>query len=137
VRIRWKSRTSSVRRRFVIVIRRSRRHRNRTTPSWQSKSVIPTIYLVGIDDLERIPEFLDLGLIVVVSPDPASLRRWQHEQELGEAPMDRPAATTGVVVEMDARRISYRDVPLPLSDREFHVMAGLGLVGAGEAIRAR
>ena len=61
----------------------------------------PTIYLVGIDDLERIPEFLDLGLIVVVSPDPTTLRRWQHEQELGEAPMDRPAATTGVVVEME------------------------------------
>ncbi|TMK55745.1 MAG: helix-turn-helix domain-containing protein [Actinobacteria bacterium] len=68
---------------------------------------------MGIDDLERIPEFLDLGLIVVVSPDPTTLRRWQHEQELGEAPMDRPAATTGVVVEMDARRIST-NIPIDI-----------------------
>ena len=88
-------------------------------------SVVPTVYLVGIDDLERIPEFLDLGLIVVVSPDPTTLRRWQHEQELGEPAMDRPAATSGVVVEMDARRISYRGVALTLSDREFRVLAGL------------
>ncbi len=64
-------------------------------------------------------------LIVVVSPDPTTLRRWQHEQELGEPVMDRPAATSGVVVEMDARRISYRGVALTLSDREFRVLAGL------------
>ncbi|MDP9299935.1 MAG: winged helix-turn-helix domain-containing protein [Actinomycetota bacterium] len=87
---------------------------------------------MGIDDLERIPEFLDLGLIVVVSPDPTTLRRWQHEQELGEPAMDRPAATSGVVVEMAARRIAYRGVPLTLSDREFRVLAGL-VHGRGRA----
>ena len=101
-------------------------------PHGNQRSVVPTIYLVGIDDLERIPEFLDLGLIVVVAPDPATLRRWQHEQELGEPVMDRPAATSGVVVEMAARRISYRDVPLSLSDREFRVLAGL-VNGRGRA----
>ena len=94
--------------------------------------MVPTIYLVGIDDLERIPEFLDLGLIVVVSPDPTTLRRWQHEQELGEVPMEPPAAASGIVVEMDARRISYRGVPLTLSDREFRVLAGL-VHGRGRA----
>jgi DNA-binding response OmpR family regulator len=94
--------------------------------------VVATIYLVGIDDLERIPEFLDLGLIVVVAPDPATLRRWQHEQELGEPVVDRPAATSGVVVEMGARRISNRGVPLTLSDREFRVLAGL-VLGTGRA----
>ncbi len=94
-------------------------------PHGNQRSVVPTIYLVGIDDLERIPEFLDLGLIVVVAPDPATLRRWQHEQGLGEPVMDRPAAASGVVVEMAARRISYRGVPLSLSDREFRVLAGL------------
>ena len=93
---------------------------------------MPTIYLVGIDDLERIPEFLDLGLIVVVSPDPMTLRRWQHEQELGDVPTDHPAVASGVVVEMDARRISYRGVPLTLSDREFRVLAGL-VHGRGRA----
>jgi DNA-binding response OmpR family regulator len=94
--------------------------------------VVPTIYLVGIDDLERIPEFLDLGLIVVVSPDPTTLHRWQHEQELGEPTTDQPAATSGVVVEMAARRVSYRGVPLTLSDREFRVLAGL-VHGRGRA----
>jgi len=94
--------------------------------------VVPTIYLVGIDDLERIPEFLDLGLIVVVAPDPATLRRWQHEQELGEPMLDRPVAASGVVVEMAARRISYRGVPLSLSEREFRVLAGL-VNGSGRA----
>jgi len=94
--------------------------------------VTPTIYLVGIDDLERIPEFLDLGLIVVVSPDPTTLHRWQHEQELGDPTTDQPAATSGVVVEMAARRISYRGVPLTLSDREFRVLAGL-VQGRGRA----
>ena len=94
--------------------------------------MVPTIYLVGIDDLERIPEFLDLGLIVVVSPDPTTLRRWQHEQELGDVPTAHPAAASGVVVEMDARRISYRGVPLTLSDREFRVLAGL-VNGRGRA----
>ena len=94
--------------------------------------MVPTIYLVGIDDLERIPEFLDLGLIVVVSPDPTTLRRWQHEQELSEVPMEPPAAASGIVVEMDARRISYRGVPLTLSDREFRVLAGL-VHGRGRA----
>jgi DNA-binding response OmpR family regulator len=94
--------------------------------------VVPTIYLVGIDDLERIPEFLDLGLIVVVAPDPATLRRWQHEQELVEPTLDRPVAASGVVVEMAARRISYRGVALSLSDREFRVLAGL-VNGSGRA----
>ena len=94
--------------------------------------MVPTIYLVGIDDLERIPEFLDLGLIVVVSPDPTTLHRWQHEQELGEPATDQPAATSGVLVEMAARRISYRGVPLTLSDREFRVLAGL-VQGRGRA----
>jgi DNA-binding winged helix-turn-helix (wHTH) protein len=94
-------------------------------PHGNQRSVVPTIYLVGIDDLQRIPEFLDLGLIVVVAPDPATLRRWQHEQELGEPVMDPPVAASGVVVEMAARRISYRGVPLSLSDREFRVLAGL------------
>jgi len=94
-------------------------------PRGNQRSVVPTIYLVGIDDLERIPEFLDLGLIVVVAPDPTTLRRWQLEQDLAEPAMDRPVAASGVVVEMAARRISYRGVPLSLSDREFRVLAGL------------
>jgi DNA-binding response OmpR family regulator len=113
-------------------VARSNRYRNRRTASGNQRSVVPTIYLVGIDDLERIPEFLDLGLIVVVAPDPATLRRWQHEQELGEPVMDRPVAASGVVVEMAARRISYRGLPLSLSDREFRVLAGL-VNGSGRA----
>jgi len=47
--------------------------------------VLPTVYLVGIDELDRIPEFLDPGLIVAVSPDATTLRRWQYEQRLAMA----------------------------------------------------
>ena len=94
--------------------------------SRQPQGVVPTVYLVGIDELERIPEFLELGLIVVVSPDPTTLRRWQHEQELGVPSIDHPAAaSSGVLVEMDARRISYRGIPLTLSEMEFRVLARL------------
>jgi hypothetical protein len=76
--------------------------RNWLDVSGQSRSVVPTVYLVGIDELERIPEFLDLGLIVVVSPDLTTLRQWKHEQGLAEPLMDRSTPEpTAVVVEMN------------------------------------
>jgi hypothetical protein len=57
---------------------------------------------VGIDELERIPEFLDLGLVVVVSPDLTTLRRWHHEQEIAEPLTDRSTQEpSAVVIEMN------------------------------------
>ena len=76
--------------------------RNRLDVSGQSRSVVPTVNLVGIDELDRIPEFLNLGLIVVVSPDPTALRRWQHEQGLAEPLTDRSTQEpSAVVIEMN------------------------------------
>ena len=98
---------------------------NRTEGSRQLRGVVPTVYLIGIDELERIPGFLELGLIVVVSPDPTTLRQWHHEQELADPTTPSPAASSGVLVEMDARRISYRGVPFTLSEMEFRVFARL------------
>lgn len=87
--------------------------------------MVPTVFLVGIDELEEIPGYLDLGLVVVVSPDPSTLRRWQREQDLAAPVFDRdPHRPSGIVVEMDARRISYRGVTLALSEMEFRVLAG-------------
>ena len=88
--------------------------------------MVPTVFLIGVDELERIPEFLELGAIVVVSPDITTLRYWQREQELG-LPTAEPSSNgaSGVVVEMDAHRISYRGVPIALSEREFRVLAAL------------
>jgi DNA-binding winged helix-turn-helix (wHTH) protein len=116
---------SSIVRRSVIGPARPVGSWNRATGSGQPEDVVPTVYLVGIDELERIPEYLDLGLIVVVSPDPTTLRRWQHEQDLGIPVAAGPAASSAVVVEMDARRISSRGVPLTLSEMEFRVLARL------------
>lgn len=88
---------------------------------------IPTVFLVGIDDLAQIPEYLDLGAVVVVAPDPLILQRWRWEQE-GQGP-PTPGREAGseqsIVVDMAARRISTRGLPIDLSDMEFRVLAAL------------
>jgi hypothetical protein len=89
--------------------------------------MVPTVFLVGIDELEQIPAFLDLGLVVVVSPDPTTLRRWRREQDLVAPALDAdPHNLSGIIVEMDAHRISSRGVALSLSEMEFRVLAGFG-----------
>ncbi len=87
---------------------------------------VPTVFLVGIDQLAQIPEFLGMGAVVVVAPDPSTLRRWRWEQD-GEAPTPGHGAvsTSGVVVDLARRRISSRGLPIDLSDLEFRVLAAL------------
>jgi hypothetical protein len=94
--------------------------RNRLDVSGQSRSVAPTVYLVGIDELDRIPEFLDLGLIVVVSPDPMTLRPWQLEQGLAEPLTDRSTQEpTAVVIEMKPGGRVPKHAALSLRERPF------------------
>jgi hypothetical protein len=82
--------------------------------------VVPTVYLVGIDELERIPELLDRGLIVVVSPDLTTLRRWQDEQGLAEPSTDRSTQEpTAVVIEMNGGGHVPKHATLSLSERAF------------------
>ena len=87
---------------------------------------MPTVFLVGIDQLDQIPDFLDLGAIVVVAPDRRTLQAWTTEREAGsqETTPDR-GDTGGVVVDLAARRVSYRGLNLALSDMEFRVLAAL------------
>jgi DNA-binding response OmpR family regulator len=87
---------------------------------------VSTVFLVGIDQLAQIPEFLNMGAVVVVAPDPRTLRRWRWEQD-GEAPTprDKEASQTGLVVDIARRRISSLGLPIDLSDLEFRVLAAL------------
>ncbi|MDP9330242.1 MAG: winged helix-turn-helix domain-containing protein [Actinomycetota bacterium] len=86
---------------------------------------VPTLLLVGIDQLAQIPEYLDMGAVVVIAPDPSTLRRWRWAQE-GEAPEQRGnGSPSAVVVDIAGRRISVHGLPLDLSDLEFRVLAAL------------
>ena len=38
---------------------------------------VPTVFLVGTERLPLIPEYLNLGSVVVVAPDPGTLKRWR------------------------------------------------------------
>jgi DNA-binding winged helix-turn-helix (wHTH) protein len=85
----------------------------------------PTVYLIGFDDLPTIPDFLQLGAVVVVSGDHATLDRWRLGDEAGPtAPAARPLPS-GLVVDLEGRRILWDGVPLALSDLEFRVLGAL------------
>lgn len=87
---------------------------------------VPTVYLLGEDHLELIPEYLQLGSVVVVAPDRDILRRWTDDQQddgaggpLGDAELG------GLVVDLSARRVSFDGATLNLTDLEFRVLAAL------------
>lgn len=84
----------------------------------------PTVYLIGVDDLPTIPDFLRLGAVVVVTGDQATLDRWRLEEEGPTVPASRPVAP-GLVVDLEGRRILWDGVPLALSDLEFRVLGAL------------
>ena len=87
---------------------------------------VPTVYLLGEDHLALIPEYLQLGSVVVVAPDRELLRRWTEAQErelvgtsVGQADHG------GLVVDLESRRVSFDGTPLHLTDLEFRVLAAL------------
>lgn len=83
---------------------------------------VPTVFLVGSDRLALIPEYLNLGTVVIVAPDTETLATWRCEQEPIIAPEPR---ADGAVVDMSGRRIMCRGSSLPLSDLEFKVLGAL------------
>jgi DNA-binding winged helix-turn-helix (wHTH) protein len=87
---------------------------------------VPTVYLLGEDHLELIPEYLQLGSVVVVAPDRDILRRWTDDQQDDDpsAPVER-SELNGLVVDLSARRVSFDGMPLNLTDLEFRVLAAL------------
>lgn len=87
---------------------------------------VPTVYLLGEDNLELIPEYLQLGSVVVVAPDRDVLRRWTTDHEQQHAPEDDlPRDHGDLVVDLSARRVSIDGRTLNLTDLEFRVLAAL------------
>jgi DNA-binding response OmpR family regulator len=86
---------------------------------------IPTVYLVGTERLPLIPEYLNLGTVVVVAPDRSTLDAWDDERRAARDGDTAPAATAGTVIDLAGRRILCGGGSLPLSDLEFRVLAVL------------
>jgi DNA-binding response OmpR family regulator len=86
---------------------------------------IATVFLVGIDELDRVPEYLDLGAVVVIAPDQHTLHRWQAEQSRAMSSDFEPNGGGGVVLDLPGRRVLADGEPLQLSDLEFRVLAVL------------
>jgi DNA-binding winged helix-turn-helix (wHTH) protein len=87
---------------------------------------VPTVYLLGEDNLELIPEYLQLGSVVVVAPDRDVLHRWTADQEQDrDKDAVRPPHNGDLVVDLSARRVSIEGRTLHLTDLEFRVLAAL------------
>jgi two-component system response regulator MtrA len=98
---------------------------------------IPTVFIVGVERLPLVPEYLNLGSVVVVAPDQDTLRRWVWEQNGDPEPSaDRDAEPQGTVVDLAGRRIVSDGVSLPLSDLEYRVLSAL-LSPPGRALSFR
>jgi DNA-binding winged helix-turn-helix (wHTH) protein len=88
-------------------------------------SSVPTVFLLGDEHLPLIPEYLQLGSVVVVAPDRDLLRRWTREKEETRGPGPTVRTEGNLVVDLDARRVLIDDRPVSLSDLEFRVLAAL------------
>ena len=98
---------------------------------------IPTVFIVGVERLPLVPEYLNLGSVVVVTPDQDTLRRWVSEQDGDRDPSaDRDGEPLGTVVDLTGRRIIVDGATLPLSDLEFRVLSAL-LSPPGRALSFR
>jgi DNA-binding response OmpR family regulator len=98
---------------------------------------IPTVFMIGTERLPLVPEYLNLGSVVVVAPDQDTLRRWVWEQDGGEEPTnDRDGESQGTIVDLAGRRIISDGISLPLSDLEFRVLSAL-LSPPGRALSFR
>src|SRR5262249_14219615 len=91
---------------------------------YKSGMTVPTVFLVGADRLALIPEYLNLGTVVVVSPDPGTLKRWRAEQEEAES-ATADENLDGTLIDLEGRRIVYQGSTLPLSDLEFRLVSTL------------
>ena len=84
-----------------------------------------TVLLVGADELATIPDYLQLGAVVVVAPDRDTLRRWQREAQ-DQEPVTREVDPDGaVIVDFPGRRVLLEGIPLDLTELEFRILAAL------------
>lgn len=88
--------------------------------------MVPTVFIVGESRLPLIPEYLNLGSVVVVSPDRNTLRRWTGEQEdEGASPEFRGREGSRTIVDLLGRRVEHDGACLPLSDLEYRMLSAL------------
>jgi two-component system response regulator MtrA len=85
---------------------------------------VPTVFMVGVERLALVPEYLNLGSVVVVAPDQDTLRRWVSEQMEQQRPNMEPDVGS-TVVDLAGRRIVSDGETLPLSDLEYRVLSAL------------
>jgi DNA-binding response OmpR family regulator len=86
---------------------------------------VATVYMVGIDDLERVPDFLELGAVVVIAPDRRTLRLWQEDEHPQERRATETPSQDALVVDLAGRRVLCWGRPVALTDLEFRVLAAL------------
>lgn len=86
---------------------------------------VPTVFIVGIDRLALVPEYLNLGSVVVIAPDRDILRRWNLEQDDPSVPSPNADPSNGTVVDLAGRRIVSDGLALPLSELEYKVLSVL------------
>lgn len=104
---------------------------------WKELGVtIPTVFMVGVERLPLVPEYLNLGSVVVVAPDQDTLRCWIWEQVDGGSPATESDREPGTVVDLAGRRIISDGATLPLSDLEYRVLSAL-LSPVGRALSFR
>jgi DNA-binding response OmpR family regulator len=89
---------------------------------------VATVTLIG-DDPSQARAFLQLGAVVICSPDLGTLDRWWVEVGTAAATPVRPrrAVEPGRGLEVDhlAHCIRWDGEPLPLTELEFRVLAAL------------
>jgi two-component system response regulator MtrA len=94
---------------------------------------IPTVFIVGVERLPLVPEYLNLGSVVVVAPDHDTMRQWNREQDERAPAAPREDLAGGTVVDLAGRRIMSEGETLPLSELEYRVLSAL-LSPPGRAI---
>lgn len=97
---------------------------------------VPTVFIVGIERLALVPEYLNLGSVVVIAPDHDTLRRWTREQDDRSPDVDGEDLMGATVVDLGGRRIVSQGENLPLSELEYRVLSTL-LSPPGRAISFR
>lgn len=87
---------------------------------------LATVLLVGTEDLPTIPDYLQLGAVVVVALDRETLVRWQTDIQYPADHRDGEIIERGgLVIDLSGRRILHQERPLSLSELEFRVLAAL------------
>jgi DNA-binding response OmpR family regulator len=85
---------------------------------------VATVLLVGIDELDHVPDYLELGAVVVLAPDRETMRQWRREQDV-EPEAIAAGGEGALVIDLLSRRILCFGRPLELSDLEFRTLAAL------------